>query len=107
PVGASPALGSPRAKVTMVMAFEFACRFCRRAWDTVDDLRKKYGKDLRVVYKQFVVHPTKATYPAQAACAAHEQGRWRQMAELLWTRVFDQNQFEPATIDGLALELGL
>ena len=51
PLGTSPSIGSPKAKVTMVMAVEFACPYCRKAWDTVDDLRKKYGNDLRVVYK--------------------------------------------------------
>jgi protein-disulfide isomerase len=107
PLGNSPSLGSPRAKVTMVMAFEFACPYCRKAWDTVDALRKKYGKDLRVVYKQLVVHPTIATAAALAACAAHHQGRWRQLADLLWTKAFDVRQFDQAHIDELAIEAGL
>src|ERR1043165_4757597 len=42
PLGNSPVIGSPKAKVTMVMAFEFACPYCRKAWDTVDALQKKY-----------------------------------------------------------------
>jgi protein-disulfide isomerase len=107
PLGNSPSLGSTRAKVTMVMAFEFACPYCRKAWDTVDALRTKYGKDLRVVYKQFVVHPTTATAAANAACAANRQGRWRQMADLLWTKAFDVRQFDQAHIDELAAEAGL
>ena len=89
PIGKSPAYGSPKAKVTMVMAMDFACPYCRRAFDTVDDLRKKYGKDLRVVYKPMVVHPSVATLPALAACAAQKQGKWREMANLIWTQGFD------------------
>lgn len=107
PIGPSPQLGSPKAKVTMVMIFEFACPYCRRAWDTVDDLRKHYGKDLRVVYKQYVVHPQTATAAANASCAAHKQGRWREMAELLWVKAFDARQFDQANIDAIANEVGL
>jgi protein-disulfide isomerase len=107
PLGNSPSLGSPKAKVTMVMAFEFACPYCRKAWATVDALRKKYGKDLRVVYKQLVVHPTTATAAAHAACAAGRQGRYHELADLLWVKAFDARQFDPSNIDDLAIEAGL
>jgi protein-disulfide isomerase len=107
PLGNSPSLGSAKAKVTMVMAFEFACPYCRKAWDTVDALRKKYGKDLRVVYKTLIVHPSIATAASNAACAANRQGRWRQMADLLWVKAFDARQFDQSNIDEIAVEAGL
>jgi len=102
PVGTSPTVGSPKAKVTLVMAGEFACPYCRKVWDTVEDLRKKYGADLRVVYKSFVVHPKVATLAAQAACAAAHQGKFHEMAELLWTKAFDARAFDEANIDAIA-----
>ncbi|NVB83838.1 MAG: thioredoxin domain-containing protein [Kofleriaceae bacterium] len=107
PVGTSPVEGSPKARVTMVMAFEFACPYCRRAWDTVDDLEKKYGKDLRVVFKQLVVHPQNATLMANASCAANRQHRFRPLAELLWTKAFDARDYDPANIEAIATEAGL
>jgi protein-disulfide isomerase len=107
PVGGSPVLGPDRAKVTIVMAFEFACAYCRKAWDTMDDLRKRYGNDLRVVYKQYIVHPAHATPAAQASCAAHQQGRWREHAELVWRRMFEPRHFDPATLEGIAVDMGL
>jgi protein-disulfide isomerase len=107
PIGASPVFGSPRAKVTLVMAFEFACPYCRKAWDTVDELQKTYGKDLRVAYKQFIIHPTKATAPAIASCAAKAQGKWRALADLLWVKAFEVQNFDPANIDAIASEAGL
>jgi protein-disulfide isomerase len=111
PLGASPVLGSPSAKVTVVVAGEFACPYCRKAWDTIDELRKRYGADLRVVYKSFVVHP-KATAAANAACAANKQHKWRKLAELLWTGAFDvqidnPHAFDAANIDALAAKAGL
>lgn len=107
PLGTSPQLGSPKAKVTMVMIYEFACLYCHKAWATVDELRKKYGKDLRVVYKQYVVHPKIATAAAHASCAAALQGKWRLTADLLWSKAFEPRRFDQATIDAIALEAGL
>lgn len=107
PVGSSPQLGAPSAKVTMVMAFEFACPFCQRAWATVDALRAKYGTDLRVVYKQRIVHPRIATTPALGACAANKQGKWRKFADLTWTKAFEARDFEEANIDAIARQVGV
>lgn len=107
PVGTSPSVGSPKAKVTLIMAGEFACPYCRKAWDTVEDLRKKYGADLRVVYKSFVVHPKVATIAAQAACAAAHQGKFHEMAALLWTKAFDTRSFDQANIDAIAKDAKL
>jgi protein-disulfide isomerase len=73
----------------MVMAMDFDCPFCRKAWDTVEQLRTRYPKDLRVVYKAFVVHPRTAMLPAQAACAASKQGKFRELAQLIWTKAYD------------------
>jgi protein-disulfide isomerase len=107
PLGGSPAVGSPKAKVTIVMAMDFACPYCRRAWDTVDDLRKKYGTDLRVVYKAMIVHPQVATHSALAACAANHQGKFRALADLIWAKSFDVHDYADATIDGLAKDAKL
>lgn len=112
PLGPSPVFGSPKAKVTLVMAMDFDCPYCRRAWDTVDELRKKYGKDLRVAYKPYVVHARTATLPAQAVCAAHKQGKWRTLAELIWTKAFDarsadSDAFSPEHITALARQARL
>lgn len=89
PIGPSAAFGPRDAKVTLVMALDFDCPYCRRAFATVDELRKKYGKDLRVVYKPFIVHPKTALLAAQATCAANKQGKWRELADLIWTQAYD------------------
>jgi protein-disulfide isomerase len=107
PLGASPWIGSPSAKVTIVMAMDFSCPYCRRAWETVEQLVEKYGTDLRVVFKPFLIHPTEATPAAYAACAANRQGRWRALADRLWVEAYDANQFEQANIDAIAAEAGL
>jgi protein-disulfide isomerase len=112
PLGKSPVFGSPKAKVTLVMAMDFDCPYCRKAFDTVDELRKKYGSELRVVYKPYVVHRRTAMLPAQATCAAHKQGKWRELAALIWTKSFDVRATDPdafstARITDLAKEAKL
>jgi protein-disulfide isomerase len=107
PIAGDPTYGSPKAKVTLVMAMDFACPYCRRAWDTVEQLRQKYGADLRVVYKSLVVHPQTATHAALAACAANHQGKFHELAQLLWAKSFDAHDFADATIDHLAAEAHL
>ena len=106
PVGTSATEGPATAKVTMVMAFDFACPYCRKAWDTVGALEKHYGADLRVVFKHYVVH-AKAQYPAQAACAANRQGKFRALADLIWTKAFDAKKLDDDVIDRLAKQAKL
>jgi protein-disulfide isomerase len=94
PVDGDPADGPADAKVTLVKAYDYACPFCERVRGTMDDLRKKYGNDLRIVYKQFVVHPQVATAGALAFCAAAKQGKAVQMDNLLWEKGFKAHNFD-------------
>lgn len=56
----------------------------------------------------YVVHPQVATLPAQAVCAAHQQGKFEKMEELLWEKGYKNNRnFAPDNIDAIAKEAGL
>ena len=69
---------------------------------------KDYPKDVRVVWKQFVVHPQLATQPGLAACAAHKQGKFHQMYDLLWEKGYNNGRnYSPENIDAIAKEVGL
>jgi len=94
PVDNAPSLGPADAKVTIVVAHEYACPYCEKARSTLDDLRKKYGSDLRLVFKQLVVHPRNATAAALASCAADKQQKYVQMDKLLWDDGFNQRQLD-------------
>jgi protein-disulfide isomerase len=93
-VDGEPTLGRADAKVTLVEAMDYACPYCEKLRDTFADLAKKYGSDLRIVYKPFVVHPQVATTTALAACAATRQGKFAEMNTLLWDRGFKGRSFE-------------
>jgi len=86
--------GPADAKVTLVKAYDYACPYCEKVRDTMDELRKKYGNDLRVVFKQFVVHPQVATAGALAFCAAGRQGKAVDMDRLLWDKGFKGHNFD-------------
>ena len=46
-----PQRGAKDALVTIVEFSDYQCPFCKRAEATLDELRRLYGKDLRVVWK--------------------------------------------------------
>jgi protein-disulfide isomerase len=94
PVDGDPAEGPADAKVTVVKAYDYACPFCEKVRDTMTDLHKKYGNDVRIVYKQFVVHPQVATASALAACAADKQGKFKELDALLWDKGSKGRQFD-------------
>ncbi|HVV88330.1 MAG TPA: thioredoxin domain-containing protein [Kofleriaceae bacterium] len=107
PVAGAPSKGPDDAPVTIVRAGEYACPYCEKVRATLDELQAIYGPKLRIVYRSYVVHPQLATLPAQAACAAHKQGRFWQLDALLWEKAFKTRQFDQANLDALAAEAGL
>jgi protein-disulfide isomerase len=80
--------GPATALVTVVKAFDFACPFCERANETLDELVKDYGGKLRVVYKNLVVHPEVATAAHLASCAAAKQGKYLPFKNAVWEQGF-------------------
>lgn len=99
PIENDPVEGPADAKVTLVKAYDYLCPFCERVRPTMEDLRKKYGNDLRIVSKHLVVHPPTATVGALAACAADRQGKFPDMDRLLWDKGFKGRELHK---DGVA-----
>jgi protein-disulfide isomerase len=94
-IDGDPFDGPADAKVTVVKAYDYACPYCERVRGTMEELHKKYGENLRVVYKQLVVHPQTAMSGALAFCAAAKQGKGPQMDALIWDKSFKARQFAP------------
>jgi protein-disulfide isomerase len=108
PIEGSPSRGPADAPVTVVEAYEFACPACENARGVMKEIADAYPKDVRVVYRTFLIHPQVATIPAQASCAANKQGKWAEMAELIWDKGFNAGRNLAAdNMEKLAQEVGL
>ncbi len=94
PVDGDPFVGPADAKITVVKAYDYACPYCEKVRGTMDELRKKYGDDLRVVSKQLVVHPKNAMAGALAFCAGAKQGKGSEMDALIWDKGFNVRQLD-------------
>jgi protein-disulfide isomerase len=101
----SPSFGPQFAKVTIVEWSDFQCPYCSRAAPTVEKLREAYGKDVRFVFRNFPLpmHPN-ARIAAQAAMAAHAQGKFWDMHDQLFA---NQAALDRASLDKTAEKLGL
>ncbi len=94
--------GPADAKITVVKAYDYACPYCEKVRDTMDALHQKYGNELRVVYKQMVVHPRNATAGALAFCSANKQGKAKDMDRLLWDKGFKNRQLDNSDVPAAA-----
>ena len=77
--------GQPDAKITLVEFMDFQCPFCARVQPTLQQIRDTYGDQVRVVFKHLPLsfHP-KAPGAATVAEAAHRQGKFWEMQELIF-----------------------
>ena len=104
PLGAAPSKGPANAKVTIVTYGDFQCPFCARFASNLDEAVGD-NPDVRVVYKQFpLAFHNNANLAAQASLAAHAQGMFWEMHDMLYA---NQQQLGRQALEGYAEELGL
>lgn len=102
---AAPAKGGKAPKVTMVMWSDFQCPFCSRVEPTIKQILDTYKDDVKVVWKNqpLSFHPH-AMPAAKAAMAAHKQGKFWQMHDLMFQ---NQQQLGDAQYETWAKQIGL
>jgi protein-disulfide isomerase len=103
-----PVRGPADALVTIVQWSDFQCPFCTRVEPTINELVKKYGNDLRIVWKDNPLPFHKEAKPAATvARLAYEKGGnaafWKAHAALFE----NQKTLGAETYDKLIAELGL
>jgi protein-disulfide isomerase len=85
---------------------DYQCSYCGAAFPVVERLRKKLGKKLRFVFRNFPLtesHPY-ALIAAEAAETAALQGKFWQMHDLIYEQ---QDSLAPEMIPVWAKEIGL
>ena len=98
--------GPVDAPLTLVEYADFECPFCARSTGVAQELRARFGDNLRYVFRHLPlpdVHPH-AEFAARAAVAAGLQGRFWQMHDRLFEH---QGELEYEDIAGYAADLGL
>jgi len=103
--GDGPAFGPADAKVTLVEYSDFECPFCAKGAATVTQLKKRYGKVVRVVFRQFPLpmHPN-AKLAAEASLEAHAQGKFWPYHDQLFA---SSGKLDRATLEAIAKRVGL
>lgn len=108
PVGSAPVRGASDALVTIVEYSDFQCPFCKRVEPTLNALGKRYGADLRLVWKNFPLEfHARARPAANFALEAMAQGG----TAAFW-RVHDalfaaQPSLDDSSLDRIARDAGL
>jgi protein-disulfide isomerase len=104
PLGGAPAKGPANAAVTVVTYADFQCPFCARFAANLDEATRD-DPDVRVVYKQFPLPLHDNAYlAAQASLAAHAQGKFWEMHDLLYA---NQPRLGRQDLEEYAEEIGL
>lgn len=101
----TPRKGPADAKVVLVEFADFECPHCALMKDTVAGVAKQFPDDVAVYFKQFPLgHHAHSHAAARATLAAHRQGRFWQMHDLIFQ---NQGSLSPARFVEFATELGL
>lgn len=74
----NPTLGSEKAPITIIAFIDFECPYCHKSYPIFEQVLKKYGPTVRVVFKNFpisAIHPNALSTALGGTCAL-EQGKF-------------------------------
>jgi protein-disulfide isomerase len=91
--------------VTIVEWSDFQCPYCGRVSPTLAKIREEYGDQVRLAFKHLplAIHP-QAQAAHAAAEAAHRQGKFWEMHDLIFT---NQRDLKVETLEGYAVSINL
>lgn len=99
--------GNKDAKITLIEYSDFQCPYCARGFRTVEELRKRHGKDLRFIYK----HMPLSFHPEAMPAARWLEAVALQSPEKSWAfhdKLFEnQDKLGEAYYKQVVKELGL
>ncbi len=107
PVSRSPVRGAADALVTIVAFGDFQCPYCKRGAATVEQVQKRFGSSVRVVWKHepLPFHPQ-----AEPAAELAEEARAQKGNEGFWAAhdaLFALDRVNAESLAGLEAKLGL
>jgi len=97
--------GPSDAPITIVEFSDYQCPYCQRAESSVQEVRKKYGDKVRLIYMDFPLPMHQyALKAAQAARCAGDQGKYWEYHDALFA---DQTKLDAAGLKATAAKLKL
>ncbi|WP_158542510.1 DsbA family protein [Lujinxingia litoralis] len=100
----APVKGSAEAEVVIVEFADFQCPHCRTAAGVLSVVHEQLGDEVAIYFKQFPLGSPLSDLGARATLAAHKQGRFWQMHDLIFA---NQRDFNPQRLEGYVRQLGL
>lgn len=104
----NPTMGNLQAPVTIVAFIDFECPYCQAAHPVFKQVQQTYGTAVKFVFKHMPltsIHPRAASAALAAQCA-HEQGKFWQYHDILFTKkqLDDESLVSAAETVGLNME---
>jgi len=101
-----PSTGPPTAPVTIVEFSDFSCGHCREAQETLEQVKKRYGDRVQIVFRDFPLEGevSGSFMAALAAECADDQNAFWEMHDLLFEK---QPAFDKGSLRSYAVSLGL
>ena len=101
---ATPMRGNKDAKVVIVEFADFQCSHCKEAAGIMKQVSEKMGDKIAFYYKNFTLGSPMSVPAATAALAAHQQGKFWPMHDMLFK---DQRTMSDEKIQAIGQGLGL
>jgi protein-disulfide isomerase len=102
----APALGSEEALVTIILFYNFRCSYGNYVFNGFQAVQREFPGMFRLYFKHHAInrYNRKGLLAGQAAMAAHAQGKFWDMAEILFRNRY---KLSPKNLETYAQELGL
>ena len=83
--GQSPVIGNPDARISVVAFFDYQCPYCARLYPDLEQLLKKYPKDVNLIIKHFPLRMHRFAEDASiAALASAKQNKYQELTRILF-----------------------
>ena len=100
-----PVKGNPNAPVAIVEFVDYECPHCKFVQPVLRQILEEYPEEVKVYFKNYPLGThTNARQAAEAAMAAHKQGKFWPFSDKVWA---NSDALTPAVLERIAKEVGL